>query len=67
MTYWTMTLNAFHQSVQRNGSLWAHMYLTRDNADPDPSSPTYREDSVHHVKKRAFLALACAAFSFTQI
>lgn len=48
-----MTLNAFDQSVQHNGSLWAHMYLTKDNADPDPSGATYKEDSVHHVKKRA--------------
>jgi hypothetical protein len=47
-----MTLNAFDQSVQQNGSLWAHMYLTKDNADPDPSGATYKEDSVHHVKKR---------------
>jgi hypothetical protein len=28
------------------------MYLTKDNAEPDPSSATYKEDSVHHVKKR---------------
>jgi hypothetical protein len=39
------------ESVQRNGSLWAHIFLTKDNADPDPSSAAYREDSVHHVKK----------------
>jgi hypothetical protein len=39
------------ESVQHNGSLWAHMFLTKDNADPDPSSPKYRQDSVHHVSK----------------
>jgi hypothetical protein len=48
-----MKLNAFYQSVQQNGSLWAHIFLTKDYADPDPSSAAYREDSVHHVKKRA--------------
>lgn len=41
------------KSVQRNGSLWAHIFLTKDNAEPDPSSAAYREDSVHHVKKSA--------------
>jgi hypothetical protein len=30
------------------------MFLTKDNADPDPSSPKYRQDSVHHVSKRAY-------------
>ncbi|KAH9035280.1 cleft lip and palate associated transmembrane protein [Lactarius hengduanensis] len=39
------------KTVQRNGSLWAHIFLTKDNADPDPSSPKYRQDSVHHVSK----------------
>jgi len=39
------------ESVQRNGSLWAHIFLTKNNADPDPSSPNYRQDSVHHVSK----------------
>ncbi|KAH9077144.1 cleft lip and palate associated transmembrane protein [Lactarius deliciosus] len=33
------------ETVQRNGSLWAHIFLTKDNADPDPSSPKYRQDS----------------------
>ena len=41
------------KSVQRNGSLWAHIFLTKDNAEPDPSSAAYREDSVHHVEKSA--------------
>ena len=40
--------------MQRNGSLWAHIFLTKNNADPDPSSPNYRQDSVHHVSKRAY-------------
>jgi len=39
------------ESVQHNGSLWAHIFLTKDNADPDPSSAAYQEDSVHHVRK----------------
>jgi len=39
------------QSVQHNGSLWAHIFLTKDNAHPDPSSARYRKDSVHHVRK----------------
>ncbi|KAI0278880.1 cleft lip and palate transmembrane 1 [Russula aff. rugulosa BPL654] len=39
------------ESVQHNGSLWAHIFLTKDNVDPDPSSAAYREESVHHVRK----------------
>ncbi|KAI0254718.1 cleft lip and palate associated transmembrane protein [Lactifluus subvellereus] len=39
------------ESVQHNGSLWADIFLTKDNADPDPSSAKYRNDSVHHVRK----------------
>ncbi|KAI9467040.1 cleft lip and palate associated transmembrane protein [Lactarius psammicola] len=39
------------ESVQHNGSLWAHISLTKDNADPDPSSTKYKQDSVHHVSK----------------
>lgn len=40
------------KSVQRNGSLWAHIFITKDNADPNPSSAAHSEDSVHHVRKR---------------
>ncbi|KAI9452077.1 cleft lip and palate associated transmembrane protein [Russula earlei] len=39
------------ESVQQNGTLWAHIFLTKDNVDPDPSSATYMKDSVHHVRK----------------
>ncbi|KAA1466458.1 cleft lip and palate associated transmembrane protein [Dentipellis sp. KUC8613] len=38
-------------SVQHNGSLWADIFLTKNNASPDDSSPDYDPTSVHHVRK----------------
>ena len=40
-----------HQSVQRNGSLWADIILTMNSAHPDPSHPDYNQTSVHHIRK----------------
>ncbi|KAI0268232.1 cleft lip and palate associated transmembrane protein [Gloeopeniophorella convolvens] len=39
------------ESVQRNGSLWAHISLTREDADPNPNSASYKKEHVHHVRK----------------
>ncbi|KAH9965903.1 cleft lip and palate transmembrane protein 1-domain-containing protein [Russula dissimulans] len=39
------------KSVQHNGTLWAHIFLTRNNAIPDPSSTSYMNDSVHYARK----------------
>ncbi|KAG2361748.1 cleft lip and palate associated transmembrane protein [Suillus spraguei] len=38
-------------TVQRNGSLWADIFLVKDGASPDPSNPSFDPHSVHHVRK----------------
>ncbi|KAI5124961.1 hypothetical protein M0805_007387 [Coniferiporia weirii] len=38
-------------SVQRNGSLWADLFLVKDGASPDPSNPDFNPGSIHHVRK----------------
>ncbi|KIM31321.1 hypothetical protein M408DRAFT_320336 [Serendipita vermifera MAFF 305830] len=39
-------------AVRRNiSSLWADVYLTRENASPNPTSPTFQPNNVHHVRK----------------
>ncbi|KAG2138070.1 cleft lip and palate associated transmembrane protein [Suillus bovinus] len=38
-------------TVQKNGSLWADVFLVKDGASPDPSSPSFDPHSVHHVRK----------------
>ncbi|KAG1763582.1 cleft lip and palate associated transmembrane protein [Suillus placidus] len=38
-------------SVQKNGSLWADVFLVKDGASPDPSNPSFDPHSVHHVRK----------------
>ncbi|KAI0751554.1 cleft lip and palate transmembrane 1 [Daedaleopsis nitida] len=37
-------------SVQNNGSLWADVFLVRDNASPDPSDPKFDPRAVHHAR-----------------
>ncbi|EIW76278.1 cleft lip and palate associated transmembrane protein [Coniophora puteana RWD-64-598 SS2] len=39
------------ESVQRNASLWADVFLTMQGASPDPRSETFNPHSVHHVRK----------------
>ncbi|KAI0053593.1 cleft lip and palate associated transmembrane protein [Auriscalpium vulgare] len=39
------------ESVQHNASLWADIFLTKNQADPNPTSPRYSPASVHHVRK----------------
>ncbi|PPR02648.1 hypothetical protein CVT24_002131 [Panaeolus cyanescens] len=42
----------FPDSVLNNGTLWAHIYLTRDGISPNPySNPDYNPARVHHVRK----------------
>ncbi|PCH41488.1 cleft lip and palate associated transmembrane protein [Wolfiporia cocos MD-104 SS10] len=38
-------------SVQHNGSLWADVFLVRDNASPNPLKPSYDSRAVHHTRK----------------
>lgn len=38
-------------AVQKNGSLWADVFLVKDGASPDPSNPSFDPHSVHHVRK----------------
>lgn len=40
------------QSVQGNGSMWADVFLVRDNATPNPRSSSYNPLLVHHVRQR---------------
>jgi hypothetical protein len=34
------------EKVQNNGTLYAHIFLTKDNASPNPNSKMYRKDNV---------------------
>jgi hypothetical protein len=38
-------------NVQKNGSLWADVFLVKDGASPDPSNSSFDPHSVHHVRK----------------
>ncbi|KAJ8594021.1 cleft lip and palate transmembrane 1 [Rhizopogon salebrosus TDB-379] len=37
--------------VQRNGSLWADVFLVKNGTSPDPSNPSFDPHSVHHIRK----------------
>ncbi|KAI0314804.1 cleft lip and palate associated transmembrane protein [Amylostereum chailletii] len=39
------------ESVQHNGSLWADIFVTKDDATIDPRNPDYKPNAVHHVRK----------------
>ncbi|KAI9574314.1 cleft lip and palate transmembrane protein 1-domain-containing protein [Boletus coccyginus] len=39
------------EAVQRNASLWADIFLTKEGASPDPSNPSFDAQSVHHIRK----------------
>lgn len=45
----------FNQAVQRNASLWADVFLTKEGASPDPSNPSFDPQSIHHIRKRWFI------------
>ncbi|KIJ20518.1 hypothetical protein PAXINDRAFT_166540 [Paxillus involutus ATCC 200175] len=42
---------ALPEAVQRNASLWADVFLTKEGASPDPSNPSFEPQSIHHVRK----------------
>ncbi|KAF8437184.1 cleft lip and palate transmembrane protein 1-domain-containing protein [Boletus edulis BED1] len=39
------------EAVQRNATLWADIFLTKEGANPDPSDPSFDPLSVHHIRK----------------
>ncbi|KAF9464810.1 cleft lip and palate transmembrane protein 1-domain-containing protein [Collybia nuda] len=41
----------FPESVLRNGSLWADIFLTKNGASPNPHKPSFNPEDVHHVRK----------------
>ncbi|KAF8204690.1 cleft lip and palate transmembrane protein 1-domain-containing protein [Pholiota molesta] len=41
----------FPETVLRNGSLWADIFVTRDGVNPDPRSDNFDPNRVHHVRK----------------
>ena len=45
-----------YQSVLRNGSLWADIFLTRDGASPDSRNPGFEPENICHVRKRESVA-----------
>lgn len=54
------------KAVQQNGSLWADIFLVKNGADPDPSSPNFSPSSIHHVRKRRKFNLK-VIFGFSNI
>ncbi|KAF9236213.1 cleft lip and palate associated transmembrane protein [Melanogaster broomeanus] len=42
---------ALPEAVQRNASLWADVFLTKEGASPDPSHQSFDPQSVHHIRK----------------
>ncbi|KAG8218967.1 cleft lip and palate transmembrane protein 1-domain-containing protein [Butyriboletus roseoflavus] len=42
---------ALPEVVQRNASLWADVFLTKEGANPDPSNSSFNPQSVHHIRK----------------
>ncbi|KAJ8501863.1 hypothetical protein ONZ45_g11994 [Pleurotus djamor] len=41
----------FPEPVLRNGSLWADVFLAKDGSNPDPQSPQFNPEHIHHVRK----------------
>ncbi|KAF6762052.1 cleft lip and palate associated transmembrane protein [Ephemerocybe angulata] len=41
----------FPQSVLRNGSLWADIFLTKDGSSPNPHKRSFDPENVHHTRK----------------
>ncbi|EGO02122.1 hypothetical protein SERLA73DRAFT_120762 [Serpula lacrymans var. lacrymans S7.3] len=39
------------EAVQRNGSLWADVFLTKNGASPDPTNSRFDPSSIHHIRK----------------
>jgi hypothetical protein len=51
--YTTDLLVEIPESVKRNGSLWADVFLVKDGASPNPRHDNFAPESVHHVRKCA--------------
>ncbi|KAF9780224.1 cleft lip and palate associated transmembrane protein [Thelephora terrestris] len=41
----------FSEGVQHNGSMWADIFLVRDNATPNPHSADYNPLLVNHIRR----------------
>ncbi|KAJ2917482.1 hypothetical protein MD484_g2929, partial [Candolleomyces efflorescens] len=41
----------FPESVLRNGSLWADIFLTKNGASPNPRKSSFKPQNVHHIRK----------------
>eukprot|EP01136_Pigoraptor_vietnamica_P015559 Opistho-1_new@58879 len=50
-TFSTVVNVPLSESVQRNGSLYAHIYFTRLGVSPDPLSPSYNRTGVIYARK----------------
>ena len=50
--HWCLLRRGNLQGVQRNGSMWAEIFLVKDNATPNPHSSNYNPLLVHHIRRR---------------
>ncbi|KAJ3841416.1 cleft lip and palate associated transmembrane protein [Lentinula raphanica] len=41
----------FPETVLRNGSLWADVFLTKEGTSPDPQSESFNPEHIHHIRK----------------
>ncbi|KAF9266255.1 cleft lip and palate transmembrane 1, partial [Marasmius fiardii PR-910] len=41
----------FPESVLNNGSLWADVFLVKEGGSPDPQSPNFDPENIHHIRK----------------
>jgi hypothetical protein len=42
---------AFPETVLKNGSLWADIFLTKENTSPDPQHENFNTEHIHHIRK----------------
>ncbi|KAJ4479138.1 cleft lip and palate associated transmembrane protein [Lentinula aciculospora] len=41
----------FPETVLRNGTLWADVFLTKEGTSPDPQNERFNPEHIHHVRK----------------
>ncbi|KAJ3982282.1 cleft lip and palate associated transmembrane protein [Lentinula detonsa] len=41
----------FPETVLRNGSLWADIFLTKEGTSPDPQNEKFNPEHIHHIRK----------------
>ncbi|KAJ3997765.1 cleft lip and palate associated transmembrane protein [Lentinula boryana] len=41
----------FPETVLRNGSLWADIFLTKEGTSPDPQNESFNPEHIHHIRK----------------